>query len=75
VGRGLTAEIANYIKRGVIRSVLADDPNELGVQGLSALIRLKGDRAQRENYSQPLFLIRADNVDYFLGKFFPGTKR
>jgi ribose transport system substrate-binding protein len=75
VGRGLTAEIANYIKRGVIRSVLADDPNELGVQGLSVLIRLKKDRAQSENYSQPLFLIRADNVDYFFGKFFPRDEK
>jgi ribose transport system substrate-binding protein len=75
VGRGLTPEIANYIKHGVIWGVLADDPNELGVQGLSTLIRLKKGRATRENYSMPLFLIRTQNVDRYFNNYFPRAKR
>jgi ribose transport system substrate-binding protein len=75
IGRGLTAEIAAYIKRGVIWGVMAGDPYELGVQGLLTLIRLKKGQADIENYAMPLFLIHAQNVDFYIHKFFPVKKR
>ncbi|TCL65968.1 monosaccharide ABC transporter substrate-binding protein (CUT2 family) [Hydrogenispora ethanolica] len=69
IGYGLTSEIANYIRRGVIAGVLADDPGALGVQGLSALIRLKEGQSTQEVYNMPLYLINAKNVDSFYRQF------
>ncbi len=69
IGSGLTAEIATYIRRGVIAGVLADDPGALGVQGISALLRLKEGRSAQEVYNMPLYLINAKNVDTFYRQF------
>ena len=65
IGSGLTLEIANYIERGVIEGVLAMDPFELGVQGMSALLRLKQNKSQKEKYYIPLFFVNKDNVKQF----------
>jgi ribose transport system substrate-binding protein len=63
IGTGLTPEIVPYIKRGVIRGVLADDPRELGAQAMLALIRLKQGKAIQETYYLRLILVNAQNVD------------
>lgn len=68
IGSGLTSEIANYIKRGVIWGVLADDPMELGSQGMSTLIRVREGIAIRENYDMPLFLINNQNLAKYSNK-------
>lgn len=62
IGSGLTSEIANYIKRGVIWGVLADDPKELGYQGMSTLICVREGKSIREHYDMPLFLITNHNL-------------
>jgi ABC-type sugar transport system substrate-binding protein len=62
IGSGLTAEIANYIRRGVIWGVLADDPIKLGAQGMSTLIRIREGKVIQENYDMPLFLINNQNL-------------
>jgi ribose transport system substrate-binding protein len=69
IGAGLTTEIANYLRRQVIRSVLADDPAALGAQGLAALLRLVDEPSGLETYQMPLYLIHAQNVDYYVAKF------
>lgn len=63
IGAGLTTEIVPYIKRGVIRGVLADDPRELGTQAMLALVRLKQGKAIQETYYLQLILVNAQNVD------------
>lgn len=63
IGSGLTDEIANYIKRGVIWGVLADDPIVLGAQGLSTLIRIKEEKATLETYKMPLFVVNQRNIN------------
>lgn len=68
IGSGFTAEIANYIKRGVIWGVLADDPVELGTQSMSTLIRIKEGKARQERYNIPLFLIHSGNIDSHFNK-------
>jgi ABC-type sugar transport system, periplasmic component len=68
IGSGFTAEIANYIKRGVIWGVLTDSPIELGTQGMLTLIRLKEGKASQENYYIPLFLINSGNINVNLGR-------
>jgi ribose transport system substrate-binding protein len=62
IGSGLTSEIATYIQRGVIWGVLADDPKQLGFQGMSTLIRAREGKPIRENYDMPLFLINNHNL-------------
>jgi ribose transport system substrate-binding protein len=69
IGNGLTSEIANYIKRGVIWGVLAEDPHELGAQGISALIRIKQRKSIQELYYMPLFLINTRNVEKYYYNF------
>jgi ribose transport system substrate-binding protein len=68
IGSGLTSEIANYIKRGVIWGVLADDPQRLGLQGMSTLIRAQEGKSIRENYDMPLFLINNHNLAIYSKK-------
>jgi ribose transport system substrate-binding protein len=63
IGSGLSEEIANYIKRGVIWGVLTEDPNELGAQAMTALIRLKKGVTKNEVYHLPLFLVDPKNVN------------
>jgi ribose transport system substrate-binding protein len=65
IGSGLTAEIANYIRRGVIWGVLADDPTKLGAQGMSTLIRIREGKVIQENYDMPLFLINNQNLTMY----------
>ncbi len=65
IGRGLTVDNANYIKRGVIWGVLADDAFELGAQGLTTLIRIKEGKIKQENYDMPLFLINNKNLNSY----------
>lgn len=75
IGCGLTEELIPYIKRGVIRGVLADNPRELGVQAMIALIRLKQGQSIQETYYMPLFLINAKNVDRITRQFtLPGPE-
>jgi ribose transport system substrate-binding protein len=69
IGSGLTSEIANYIELGVIEGVLAMDPFELGVQGMSALLRLKQNKSQKEKYYIPLFFVNKDNVKQFTNNY------
>ncbi|HOP75424.1 MAG TPA: substrate-binding domain-containing protein [Bacillota bacterium] len=69
IGCGLTEEIANYIKREVIWGVLAEDPNELGAQGINTLIRLKTKNAEQEIYNLPLFWVDKSNVNQIYSKF------
>jgi ribose transport system substrate-binding protein len=69
IGAGLTAEIANYLRRRVIWGVLADDPAVLGAQGLTALLRLTDNPESLETYQMPLYLIQAKNVDYYEANF------
>lgn len=69
IGAGLTAEIIPYIKRGVIRGVLADDPRELGVQAMLALVRLKQGKSLQETYYMQLTLVNAQNVDRISRQF------
>jgi ribose transport system substrate-binding protein len=71
LGSGLTPEIANYIKRGVIWGVLADDPRELGAQGMSTLIRMRKDKSGVRSYDMPLFLINRQNLDTYYNQFVP----
>ncbi|MCL6588366.1 MAG: substrate-binding domain-containing protein [Firmicutes bacterium] len=75
LGSGLTPEIANYIKRGVIWGVLADDPGELGAQGMSALIRMRKDKSGPQNYDLPLFLIHRENLDNYYDQLIPQTTK
>lgn len=77
IGSGLSEEIANYIKRGVIWGVLTEDPNELGAQAMTALIRLKDGIAKNEVYHLPLFLVEPKNVNQIYSNFnlFHGLKR
>lgn len=70
IGSGLTSEIVNYIKRGVIWGVLAEDPNELGAQGMSALLRIKQGLSIQESYYMPLFLINGQNVEKYYHQFY-----
>lgn len=65
IGSGLTNEIANYIKRGVIWGVLADDPVALGAQGLSILIRIKEEKMVPECYNMPLFVVNQQNLSKY----------
>lgn len=69
IGAGLTTEIAGYIRRGVIRGVLADDPAALGAQGLATLLHFKNGLSQPETYQMPLYLIESHNVDQYEEKF------
>ncbi len=69
IGCGLTPEIANYIRRGVIQGVMADDPSVLGAQGVSTLLRLKQGLAQQEVYHMPLTLVTSQNVDMVYHNF------
>ena len=69
IGSGLTNEIANYIKRGVIWGVLAEDPRELGTQSISALVRLQNSQTFTENYNLPLILVGARNVEKVFNEF------
>lgn len=69
IGSGLTNEIANYIKRGVIWGVLAEDPRELGAQSISALVRLKNGQPIKENFNLPLLLVEARNVEKVFQNF------
>lgn len=69
IGRGLSNEIANYIKRGVINGVLVDEPMALGAQGLSTLIRIREGKIIQENYKMPLFLVNQKNLNEFNNKF------
>ncbi|HYH02860.1 MAG TPA: substrate-binding domain-containing protein, partial [Bacillota bacterium] len=69
IGAGMTAEIAGYIRRGVIWGVLADDPAALGAQGLATLLHFKNGLSQPEIYQMPLSLIQAHNVDQYEQKF------
>jgi ribose transport system substrate-binding protein len=66
IGSGFTAEIANYIKRGVIWGVLTDDPVKLGSQGIWALIKAKKKEIKPENCHIPLFLITRNNINSYL---------
>jgi ribose transport system substrate-binding protein len=74
IGAGLTKEIMNYIKLGVIRGVWANDPYELGFQGVSTLLRLKKGRSQAR-YTLPLFLVEAGNVEQIYNNFFDNSTR
>ncbi|HEX3047753.1 MAG TPA: substrate-binding domain-containing protein [Bacillota bacterium] len=69
LGSGLTPEIANYIERGVIWGVLADEPEELGAQGMSTLIRMRQDKSGVKYYDMPLFLIHRQNLDKYYDQF------
>lgn len=69
IGAGLTTEITPYIKRGVIRGVLTDDPRELGAQAMLALIRLKQGKSIQETYYMQLTLVNAQNVDKISRQF------
>lgn len=69
IGCGLTSEIVPYLKRGVIRSVLADNPRALGVQAMLALIRLKQGQSVQETYYMPLYLVDAKNVVQIIKQF------
>ncbi len=74
IGSGLTKEIMNYIKLGVIRGVWANDPYELGFQGVSTLLRLKKERSQ-VRHTLPLFLAEAGNVEKIYNNFFVNSAR
>jgi ribose transport system substrate-binding protein len=69
IGAGLTTEIIPYIKRGVIRGVLADDPRQLGAQAMLALIRLKQGKSIQETYYMQLILVNTQNVDRISQQF------
>lgn len=69
IGAGLTTEIIPYIKRGVIRGVLTDDPRELGAQAMLALVRLKQGKSIHETYFMQLMLVDARNVDEISRQF------
>lgn len=65
IGSGFNEEIYKYIKLKVIWGVLADDPYELGVQGMLALLRLKQGLSRQEVYHIPVRLVTYDNVEGF----------
>jgi ribose transport system substrate-binding protein len=69
IGAGLTTEIIPYIKRGVIRGVLADDPRQLGAQAMLALLRLKQGKSIQETYYMQLILVNTQNVDRISQQF------
>ncbi len=62
IGSGLTDDIMNYIKLGVIRGVLVSNPYELGARGVSTLLRIKKGQAQGRNIL-PLVLAEVGNVE------------
>ncbi|MGE5605296.1 MAG: hypothetical protein ACM3YE_06345, partial [Bacteroidota bacterium] len=74
IGSGLTKEIMNYIKLGVIKGVWANDPYELGFQGVSTLLQLKKGQSQAR-YTLPLFLAEAGNVEEIYQNFFVNSTR
>jgi ribose transport system substrate-binding protein len=74
IGSGLTKEIMNYIKLGVIRGVWANDPYELGVRGVSSLLRLKKEQVETRHVL-PLFLVEAGNVGKIYYDFFDNATR
>lgn len=69
IGAGLTSEIAGYIRRGVIQSVLADDPFALGAQGLATLLHFKNGFKGLETYHMPLYWVHSQNIDHYEQKF------
>lgn len=69
IGRGLTSEISSYIRRGVIWGILADDPNQLGVQAVSSLASIKEGKPVREFNYMPLLLITSSNVAMISERF------
>ncbi len=69
IGSGLTVEIANYIRKGVISAVLASDPSELGVQAVNTILRYKQNQAINEIYYMPLFIIDVENIKQMMQRF------
>lgn len=74
IGSGLTKEIMNYIKLGVIKGVWANDPYELGFQGVSTLLQLKKGGPQTK-FILPLFYVEASNVEKIYHDFFIKSTR
>lgn len=74
IGSGLTKEIMNYIKLGVIKGVWANDPYELGFEGVSALLRLKKSQSQTK-VTLPLIYVEAGNVEEIYHNFFIKSAR
>lgn len=74
IGSGLTKEIMNYIKLGVIKGVWANDPYELGFQGVTTLLQLKKGHPQTR-HTLPLFLAEASNVEKIFHNFFVNSTR
>lgn len=74
IGSGLTKEIMNYIKLGVIKGVWANDPYELGFQGVSTLLQLKKGKPQTK-LILPLFYVEASNVEKIYHNFFVKSTR
>ncbi|MGE5582041.1 MAG: substrate-binding domain-containing protein [Bacillota bacterium] len=74
IGSGLTPEIANYINRGVIWGVLADDPDELGAQGMNTMIKIKEGIIIQQHYDMPIYLINKNNLNVYSPKLIPPEK-
>jgi len=74
IGSGLTKEIMNYIKLGVVKGVWANDPYELGFQGVSTLLQLKKGKPPTK-LILPLFYVEASNVEEIYHNFFVKSTR